>query len=86
MTWNPETESYVGSEQQAEEAARLLDAALSSFKTGGFEGAQRTITLGPTVSSLGGNAGGNGDGSSESTDVTDTETGKKADELIQGLK
>lgn len=82
VTWNEQTQSYEGSAKQAEEAAQLLEDALGSFKTGGFEGAQRTITVGPKVSSL----GGNGDSSSESTDVTDTETGKKADELIQGLK
>ena len=83
MTWNPDTESYVGSEQQAEEAARLLNSALASFKTGGFEAAQRTITMGPQVSGLG---NGTNISPSESTDVTGTETGKKADELIQGLE
>jgi hypothetical protein len=84
MTWNPATESYEGSEQQAEEAARLLNSALESFKTGGFQAAQRTITMGPQVSDISG--GGAGASPSESTDVTGTETGKKADELIQGLE
>jgi hypothetical protein len=83
VTWNEQTQSYEGSAQQAKEAAQLLEDALGSFKTGGFEGAQRTITMGPQVSDLG---GGTNISPSERTDVTGTETGKKADELIQGLE
>jgi|14BtaG_2_1085337.scaffolds.fasta_scaffold03428_6 hypothetical protein len=81
VTWNEQTQSYEGSAAQAQEAAQLLEDALSAFETGGFKGAQRTITIGPKVSDIGGGAG-----ASESNDVTETETGKKADELIQGLE
>jgi hypothetical protein len=80
VTWNEQTQSYEGSSAQAKEAAQLLEDALSAFERGGFKGAQRTITIGPKVSDIGGGAG-----ASEGTDVTETETGKKADELIQGL-
>lgn len=83
VTWNEQTQSYEGSAAQAKEAAQLLEDALSSFERGGFKGAQRTITMGPKVSDIGGGAGAS---PSESTDVTGTETGKKADELIQGLE
>ena len=81
VTWNEQTQSYEGSAAQAQEAAQLLEDALSAFETGGFKGAQRTITIGPKVSDIG-----NGAGDADSTDVTETGTGKKADELIQGLE
>ena len=46
VLWNPDTQSYEGSEQQAEEASRLLLDAISGFEKGGFKGATEIIARG----------------------------------------
>lgn len=83
VTWNETTQSYQGSDKQSKEAAKLLQDALGQYKLGGFESAQKIITLGPTVSSMGAGGGDAGTGSdmSQSTDVTGTATADKVDKL-----